>query len=270
MEKLERILKEINENLYSVLAIEKTDDQERIKRAYKKMIKKYHPDKNKDKNTVEVFEKIKKAYEILKNFETKALYDSYIDRKKEKENKITGERKKFADELKRREDNSKNAEAFKNHSQKNFNNSDDNFTSRIKTNDEKLNYSGIKIKWNPNAGMVISKDTIKSYFKEYGTIEDIFMINNSAGLLNNKAYVLFKFEKDAFYSVNDYANINLRKLFKIKKFKIDAEKAKDSKIFGNVNNSDKKDNTDPYGLNTNNLEEMEKMIMEKIKNKFKQ
>ena len=89
MEKLEKYLKDLNnENLYKILHLEKTKDHEIIKRAYKKMIKRYHPDKNKEKNTVEIFEKIRKAYEILQNEETKGLYDSYLDRKTKRQSEL--------------------------------------------------------------------------------------------------------------------------------------------------------------------------------------
>ena len=77
MDKLEEALKELKGfDLYEILEIERTDDQDIIKKAYKKLIKKYHPDKNKESNTVEKFDRIKLAYELLKNYELKALYDN--------------------------------------------------------------------------------------------------------------------------------------------------------------------------------------------------
>ena len=49
------------ENYYEILGIAKTDDINEIKTAYKKQIKMFHPDKNKDINSVEKFIQIKKA-----------------------------------------------------------------------------------------------------------------------------------------------------------------------------------------------------------------
>ena len=43
----EKIKDLIKENLYSLLEIQQTDDNVLIKKSYKKLIKKYHPDKNK-------------------------------------------------------------------------------------------------------------------------------------------------------------------------------------------------------------------------------
>lgn len=107
MEKLEEALKPLkNLNLYDILEIQRIDDQELIKKSYKKLIKKYHPDKNKEINTVEKFDRIKLAYDILKNPELKALYDSKLKIKEEKiirKNNLNSKRKKFVDDLEKKE-----------------------------------------------------------------------------------------------------------------------------------------------------------------------
>lgn len=69
-----------NKDLYEVLGISRNASEEEIKKAYKKMVKKYHPDLNPDSKTAE--EKMKQvnhAYDILSDPEKKARYDQFGD-----------------------------------------------------------------------------------------------------------------------------------------------------------------------------------------------
>jgi len=51
---------------YKILGIDKNATQEEIKKAYRKLAKKYHPDSNPgDKKAEEKFKEINEAYEVL-------------------------------------------------------------------------------------------------------------------------------------------------------------------------------------------------------------
>lgn len=63
---------------YDVLEIEPTATLDEIKKAYKEMVKKYHPDHNTSKNAATQFRVIKKAYDLLTDEEKKAEYDANL------------------------------------------------------------------------------------------------------------------------------------------------------------------------------------------------
>lgn len=68
----------MNENYYEVLQVNKNASQEIIEKAYKTLVKKYHPDLQVDNQKIEFEEKIKKineAYEVLSDSEKRKNYD---------------------------------------------------------------------------------------------------------------------------------------------------------------------------------------------------
>ena len=63
---------------YDILGINKSASAEEIKKAYRKVAIKYHPDKNPDnKEAEDKFKEAAEAYEILSNPEKKQQYDRF-------------------------------------------------------------------------------------------------------------------------------------------------------------------------------------------------
>lgn len=63
---------------YDVLGVNRSADEKEIKRAYRKLAKKYHPDTNPgDKQAEQRFKELTEAYNVLSDSEKKKLYDQY-------------------------------------------------------------------------------------------------------------------------------------------------------------------------------------------------
>ena len=68
----------MKEDYYDILGINKSASESDIKKAYRKLAIKYHPDKNPgDKNAEENFKKAAEAYEVLGNSEKRTKYDQF-------------------------------------------------------------------------------------------------------------------------------------------------------------------------------------------------
>jgi curved DNA-binding protein CbpA len=65
----------VYENLYDILNIDPCANEDEIKKAYKNLVLKYHPDKNNDIDANEKFIKIHSAYELLKDKDLRKKYD---------------------------------------------------------------------------------------------------------------------------------------------------------------------------------------------------
>jgi molecular chaperone DnaJ len=68
-------------NHYFVLGVSRGADPERIKKAYRRVAKRYHPDTSRTKETAERFLEVKEAYETLGNEERRRQYDQELSRK---------------------------------------------------------------------------------------------------------------------------------------------------------------------------------------------
>lgn len=65
-----------HKDYYKVLGVEKSADEKAIKSAFRKLARRYHPDKNPDdKAAEEKFKEVNEAYEVLSDKEKRAVYD---------------------------------------------------------------------------------------------------------------------------------------------------------------------------------------------------
>jgi molecular chaperone DnaJ len=62
---------------YEMLGVSRTADKDEIKRAYRRLARKYHPDVNKEPGAEERFKEINRAYEVLSEPEKRQMYDRF-------------------------------------------------------------------------------------------------------------------------------------------------------------------------------------------------
>ncbi|MFO8038923.1 MAG: molecular chaperone DnaJ [Sodalinema sp.] len=62
---------------YELLSVSRTADKDEIKRAFRRLARKYHPDVNKEEGAEEKFKEINRAYEVLSDPEKRARYDRF-------------------------------------------------------------------------------------------------------------------------------------------------------------------------------------------------
>ncbi|WJJ03673.1 DnaJ C-terminal domain-containing protein [Helicobacter pylori] len=69
----------MSKSLYQTLDVSENASQDEIKKSYRRLARKYHPDLNKTKEAEEKFKEINAAYEILSDEEKRRQYDQFGD-----------------------------------------------------------------------------------------------------------------------------------------------------------------------------------------------
>ncbi len=64
-------------DFYDVLGVSKGADEKEIKKAFKGLARKYHPDVSKEENAEEKFKEIQEAYAVLSDSSKRAQYDQF-------------------------------------------------------------------------------------------------------------------------------------------------------------------------------------------------
>jgi len=65
------------QDYYEILGVDKSADKRDIKKAYRKLALKFHPDKNPSKDAEEKFKEISEAYAVLSDDQKRQMYDQY-------------------------------------------------------------------------------------------------------------------------------------------------------------------------------------------------
>lgn len=75
---MSKYFKFMSKNYYETLGVNKNASADEIKKAYKKMAMKYHPDRNKgDSSAEKKFKEVNEAYQVLGDATKKKNYDQF-------------------------------------------------------------------------------------------------------------------------------------------------------------------------------------------------
>jgi len=65
------------QDYYQILGVSRDAEKSDIKKAYRKLARKYHPDVNKAANAEDKFKEVNEAYEVLKDTDKRQAYDRF-------------------------------------------------------------------------------------------------------------------------------------------------------------------------------------------------
>ncbi|MCB0701807.1 MAG: DnaJ domain-containing protein [Candidatus Kapaibacterium sp.] len=77
-------------NYYRILGLESSATSDEIRMAYKRLVRKYHPDLHPDDKKIQrVFSEIKEAYEVLSNLDERLKYNLLLSKSKKLMDEVT-------------------------------------------------------------------------------------------------------------------------------------------------------------------------------------
>lgn len=196
------------ENYYVLFEVQPQFTSKQLKEGYQRLVRIFHPDKNKDVDTTETFQKIKDAYDLLRDENKKAEYDRGIKAKlqrQEKEQKMDKKRTRMKMDLEEKERRAKKRkieeqqeeyvrEYRKTTKQNMSQNERESYNQsllqkhaqklRQEQRKESLNYNEdfIVLQWDESKGKY-SKDELNSIFSTYGTVGSIALVDSHIALL---------------------------------------------------------------------------------------
>lgn len=196
----------MEENFYDILEINKNASPEIVEKAYKTLVKKYHPDLQDNNLKIKYEEKIKKineAYETLSNSEKRKNYDLFLKNNEiteEAYNNLYNENINLKNEINFLKNNYNNINNLKNNIQNNYNNFKNNDSDEI---NQKINnainqaYHDAYIQDLKNRGYKIKyKKTFKDFLALILTIIFILIIG----------FILWQIPFTKNYFINLYNN----------------------------------------------------------------
>ncbi len=104
----------MSKTYYDILQVNNNAEESVIKAAYKVLIQKNHPDKNKELKSVDITKEINKAYDVLSNPKERKIYDIYLSQQQALKNKELEEQIRLQEQKKHKPNNLVNTKTINN------------------------------------------------------------------------------------------------------------------------------------------------------------